>query len=100
MVNLSAPKKALARVLSQHLVPSANLRSPQWSDASIQAGLTLKIFEHEQIFTLKQFNSWSWPPTDSPGGSNLFNEGGVLAKLGQGARGPDQEHDRVVLQQA
>ena len=39
MVNLAAPKKALGRVLSQHLVPTANLRSPQWCDASIPAGL-------------------------------------------------------------
>ena len=36
---MAAPKKALARVLSQHLVPTANLRSPQWCDASIPAGL-------------------------------------------------------------
>ena len=39
LVNLDSPKKALARVLSQHIVPTANLRSPQWCDASIPAGV-------------------------------------------------------------
>ena len=43
LVNLDSPKKALARVLSQHIVPTANLRSPQWCDASIPAGVKMAI---------------------------------------------------------
>ena len=58
LVNLDAPKKALARVLSQHLVPTANLRSPQWCDASIPAGLILYLhsFILTQNITPKLFN--------------------------------------------